>query len=210
MRILIAEDDLTSRKILEKILVSNGYEVTVTADGKAALDVLQGENPPKLVLLDWMMPELDGIEVCRRLRAEGRSLSLYLILLTARGNKEDIVSGLESGADDYIIKPFEKDELLARVQAGERILGLQSELNSKVDQLQEALAHVKSLQGIIPICAHCHKIRGDDESWEKMESYIESNSGAEFSHSICDECLEKLYPEDDEEKAETVEEPEKA
>ena len=210
MRILIAEDDLTSRKILEKVLVSNGYEVTVTADGKAAFDVLLGEDPPKLALIDWMMPKLDGIEVCRRLRAEGKTTAMYLILLTARGNKQDIVSGLESGADDYIIKPFEKDELLARVQAGQRILGLQSELNNKVEELQDAIAQVKTLQGIIPICAHCHKIRGDDERWEKMENYIENNSGAEFSHSICDECLEKLYPEDDEEESKAGEELEKA
>jgi CheY-like chemotaxis protein len=92
MRILIAEDDLTSRKILEKVLVSKGYEVTVTADGKAALDVMQGEDPPKLALIDWMMPKLDGIEVCRQLRAGGQNPAMYLILLTARGKCENLKS----------------------------------------------------------------------------------------------------------------------
>ena len=94
-------------------------------------------------------------------------------------------------------KPFDRDELRARVRTGQRIVELQSALSDRVCELQEALSHVKTLQGILPICMHCHKIRTDDDSWQRIESYIEGRSDIEFTHALCDECLEKHYPEED-------------
>ncbi len=202
MRILIAEDTLSTRRILEAMLSKEGFDVVVTKDGKEALKVMKSENSPSLVILDWMMPEMDGVQVCRLIREDENGGRFYIILLTGKTEKSDIVEGLNSGVDDYIVKPFAKEELFARVKAGERILNLQEALYSKIGELENSLSHVKTLQGIIPICSNCHKIRTDDESWQKIDQYIEAHSDAEFSHSLCDECLNKLYPEDDEDDVE--------
>lgn len=195
MRILIAEDDITSRVLLKHMLAEWGYEVVVTKDGCEAWEALQAEDAPRLAILDWMMPGLDGVEVCRKVRQLNVSNPTYIIFLTSRSSKKDIVAGLEAGADDYIGKPYETDELRVRVKVGERITALQSALAEQVHSLRKALAHVKTLQGILPICMHCHKIRNDQQSWERLEKYIAKHSDAEFSHGLCPECLEKHYPD---------------
>ncbi|NIA16275.1 MAG: response regulator [Nitrospiraceae bacterium] len=195
MRILIAEDDETSRIVLETLLKKWGHEVIATSDGDEAWTALRASDAPRLAILDWMMPGKDGTELCRRAREMNRTNPLYIILLTALERKEDIVTGLEAGADDYITKPFGNEELRARIQVAQRVIELQSALSDRVEELEDALAHVKTLQGIIPICMHCHKIRTDQESWERMENYIQEHSGAEFSHALCPECLDKHYPE---------------
>jgi len=195
MRILAAEDDSTSRMLLETMLKKWGYEVVSTCDGNEAWAAMQVEDPPQLAVLDWMMPGLDGVEVCRKIRELDATVNTYVILLTALGDKKDIVTGLEAGANDYVTKPFDKDELRARVNVGRRMVELQSALAAKIDELQKALDHVKTLQGILPICMHCHRIRNDEESWQRIEQYIGEHSDAEFSHGICPECLEKYYPD---------------
>ncbi|MBN1824815.1 MAG: response regulator transcription factor [Candidatus Eisenbacteria bacterium] len=194
MRVLIADDDPTYRIFLEEALKKWGYEVEAVDDGEKAWSALCGSLPPRLVLLDWVMPGLDGVELIEKIRGEEKLASSYVILLTARDGKEDVVRGLDAGANDYITKPFHHAELRARVAVGDRVLGLQEQLAKRLRDLEGALAHVKTLQGLIPICMHCHKIRDDQESWQKIESYIEDHSAAEFSHSICPECLEKYYP----------------
>ena len=195
MKILIAEDDITSRALLKHMLADWGYEVVVTKDGNEAWKALQVEDAPKLAILDWIMPGPDGVEVCRKVRQLDVSNPAYIILLTSRSNKQDIVTGLEAGADDYIGKPYETDELRVRIKVGERVVALQSALVEKVHSLQNALVHVKTLQGILPICMHCHKIRNDQQSWEKLEKYIAEHSDAQFSHGLCPECLKKHYPD---------------
>jgi DNA-binding response OmpR family regulator len=197
VRILIAEDDETSRIILESLLEQWGHEVVTTVDGDEAWKVLSQADTPRLAILDWMMPGLSGPELCGRLRERKEDAAVYTILLTAMGESENIVSGLQAGADDYMTKPFENDELQARIAVAERILNLQQALQARVDELKHALEHVKTLQGILPICMHCHKIRQDEQSWQKLEDYLQAHSTAEFSHSLCDECLEKYYPKDD-------------
>jgi len=194
-RVLIAEDNETSRLILQSLLAKWGYEVVATRDGAEAWAVLQSENPPRLAIMDWMMPEMDGAEVCRRLREVSAGQPFYVIILTALGRKEDIVSGLEAGADDYLTKPFNREELRARLQVGERVIALQTALAQRAQELEEAIAHIRTLQGILPICMHCHRIRNDEQSWQKVEHYIEAHSNAQFSHGLCPECLEKYYPE---------------
>ena len=193
MKILIAEDNVTSRILLQAILTKWGYQVVTAADGVEAWDILQEDVFPSIAVLDWMMPRMDGIEVCTRVKALNRSNPPYLILLTGRDSKEDISSGLEAGASDYITKPFDDNELKARLSVAERIIELQDSLHRNITDLQEALTHVKTLQGILPICMHCHKIRTDDQAWQRLEAYIEVNSDAKFSHGLCPECMEKHY-----------------
>jgi len=191
MRILIAEDDAVSRKVLRTILQNRGYEVVAVTDGDEAWEILQKDNAPQLVILDWMMPGKDGLEVCRLKRTQDKKAYVYIILLTGRGRKIDVIEGLDAGADDYVTKPFNAGELLARVKVGERMVALQNKLTQHVRKLQDALDNVKTLQGLLPICSYCHKIRDDKNYWKKVEEYISENSGATFSHSICPDCMAK-------------------
>lgn len=192
MRVLIAEDDTVSRRLLEATLQKWGYEVITTTDGLQALDVLSQPDAPSLAILDWMMPGMEGSEVCLRARETVADRLLYIILLTAKGRKEDIVEGLTAGADDYVIKPFDRSELKARINAGERILRLQAELAARVKELELALANVKLLQGLLPICCYCKKIRNDQNYWQQVDTYIADHSEAQFTHGICPECRDKI------------------
>ncbi|NOZ87943.1 MAG: response regulator transcription factor [Deltaproteobacteria bacterium] len=202
-RILIADDDLTSRVMLKAMLSKWEFEVIDVNDGEQALSILSGNNSPDIAVLDWLMPGMHGPDVVRRIRLSEKPAvkAKYLILLTSMDAKKDITSGLESGADDYIVKPFDAEELKARVNVGLRIVALEDALTRRAVELEEALAHVKTLQGILPICMHCHRIRTDDESWEKLEKYICEHSDAQFSHGLCPTCLAKYYPEEAEEIA---------
>jgi sigma-B regulation protein RsbU (phosphoserine phosphatase) len=191
MKILIAEDDLVSRRMLEVTLIKLGYEVVVTCDGEAALQVLGGADAPKLAILDWMMPGMDGVEVCKKLRSEPTVRPTYIIMLTAKTSKESLVAGLDGGADDFIGKPFDREELRARLQVGRRIVELQGKLAERVLELEQALAQVQQLQGLLPICCYCKKIRDDSNYWQQVEGYIASHTGARFSHGICPDCWTK-------------------
>ena len=190
MRILIAEDDMVSRRVLQLTLTNWGHEVVMTTDGDEALAALQREDAPRLTILDWMMPGMDGIEVCRRLRQTPRVTPIYIILLTAKSNKQDIVQGLSAGANDYVTKPFDREELRARVQVGTTVVELQESLAERISEIEDALAQVKQLQGILPICSYCKKIRDDQNYWQRVESYISEHSKMQFSHSICPDCYE--------------------
>ena len=191
MRILIAEDDPVSRRLLEVNLQKWGHQVTVTADGGEAWMALRADRAPRMAVIDWMMPGLDGPEVCRRVRLDPETRSIYVILLTARGRREDVIAGLEAGADDYVVKPFDPEELRARAQVGVRVVELQAALDDRVRDLEQALANVKQLRGLLPICSYCKKIRDDRNYWQQVESYVGQRSDAQFSHSICPECYVK-------------------
>jgi len=195
MDILIAEDDRVSRRTLEVTLGKWGHHVLVTNDGLTAYETLSRDNAPRLAVLDWMMPHMDGLTICRRLRENPAKCSTYIILLTARGEKKDIVAGLDSGADDYITKPFDRDELQARVNVGLRMAALQQSLAERVADLEEALNRVKQLQGLLPICCYCKCIRNDGNYWQRVEEYIGEHSGAQFSHGICPKCFESVVKE---------------
>ena len=192
MRILIAEDDAVSRHLLEATLQKWGYEVIATADGLEALEVLRQPDGPSLAILDWMMPGMDGAEVCLKAREQAADRLLYIILLTAKGRKEDIVEGLTAGADDYVIKPFDRAELKARMNAGERVLRLQAELAVRVKELELALTNVKLLQGLLPICCYCKRIRDDQNYWQQVDTYVADHSEAVFTHGICPECRDRV------------------
>lgn len=192
MRILIAEDDRMSCRLLERTLIGWGHEVVITHDGAQAWAALQEKDAPQFAILDWMMPGIDGVEVCRRVRQRQTAAPTYIILLTAKGRKADIVEGLLAGANDYVTKPFDRAELQARVQVGTTVVELQRKLAGRVSELEEALAHVKLLQGILPICSYCKHVRDDQNYWQSVECYISEHSEAKFSHSICPRCYENV------------------
>ena len=191
MTILIAEDDPVSRRFLEVTLAKWGYEVTAACDGNEAWEALQDETPT-IAILDWMMPGVDGTELCRRARAIETTTPPYLILLTAKSEKEDVVEGLCAGADDYITKPFNRQELHARIKVGLRISELQKNVADRVAELELALTRVKQLQGLLPICSYCKKIRDDQNYWQQVDSYISKHAEVEFSHGICPDCYQRL------------------
>jgi DNA-binding response OmpR family regulator len=195
MQVLIAEDDPISRKLLELNLKREGYSVVPVADGGQAWEAMAVAARPKLAILDWMMPVMDGVEICRRIRADEGAGYVYIILLTAKSGGKDRIEGFRAGADDYLIKPFEVEELRARVAVGKRIIELQCALEARVSELHSALGHVKRLQGLLPICMHCKKIRDDEDTWHQLETYIEEHSDAAFTHSLCTECLCLHYPD---------------
>jgi two-component system cell cycle response regulator len=147
MRILIAEDDPNFRRLLAETLAMWGYEVVVAENGDAALQILQAEDPPQLAMLDWMMPGMNGIDVCRKVREERKDSYTYIILLTSQQRDEDLVTGMESGADDYITKPFKHNELRLRLRAGRRIIELQNELIAARDTFRTKASH-DSLTGL--------------------------------------------------------------
>src|SRR5919106_4598351 len=195
MRALVADDDRITTVILSGALRQLGFEVTVVHDGTAAWDYITGETAPSLAIIDWMMPGLDGPELCRRVRREASRAHLYLILLTARTDRSDVIAGLDAGADDYLTKPFHADELRARVRVGCRILALQQRLAEQIAELQEMMANVKQLRGLLPICSYCKRIRSDSNYWEQVESYISGHTDAQFSHGICPCCYERVLAE---------------
>ena len=193
MRVLLAEDEAVTRRLMEAQMTRFGFEVMSVADGLVAWNVLQSAEAPSLVVLDWNMPGLDGPDICRRLRESEHSSYTYVLLVTARNAKSDVVQGLSAGADDFISKPVDPDELHARLRTGERIVRLEQTLGLQVKELQAAAEHVKELQGMIPICMHCKRIRNQSQIWEKVETYIEQRSEAKFSHALCAECLDQHY-----------------
>jgi len=147
--IVIAEDDLVSRTVMSSLMEKWGFKAVITTDGHEAMAALRGEQGPTLALLDWMMPGMDGLEVCRRVRETKKMV--YVIMLTSRGGKENIVEGLHAGADDYLIKPFDKNELLARIQVGLRILELHSTLAAQVKELEKAACEIYDLKLRFPL-----------------------------------------------------------
>jgi DNA-binding response OmpR family regulator len=200
MRALIADDDRIATEILSTALQRMNIDVAVASARGGAWELLTAGDGPSLAIIDWMMPTIDGLELCRRIRQNAAHAHMYVILLTGRDDRKDVVAGLDAGADDYIVKPFDPDELRARVQVGIRVLTLQERLADRVAELQDALTRVKRLQGLLPICSYCKRIRGDDQYWQQVDSYIVEHSDAQFTHGICPPCSQKLMAEIDEER----------
>lgn len=192
MRILVAEDEPLALRTLVHALADAGYEVCAVADGLAALKALRAADAPLLAVLDWMMPGLDGVEVIRMVRAAPTTPAPYLIILTAKEGLDDVVEALESGANDFVIKTHDIREVLSRVRVGERVIGLQVELARRAAEAEAALSHIKRLQGLLPICCYCKKIRNDQNYWQEIELYIHDHSEADFTHGICPGCYEKI------------------
>jgi DNA-binding response OmpR family regulator len=200
MKILVAEDDAVTRRMLVVTLERLGWDVITADDGNAAwrvFETLKGKDAPEMAVLDWMMPGIEGIEICRRLHTTPGFELVYIILVTSRGGKEDLSYGLAAGANDYITKPFDPVELEARVRVGQRVVKLQRSLAARVTEVEAALAHVQRLQGLLPICSYCKKVRNEANYWEQVESYFATHSDLDFTHSICPQCTEKMLREVD-------------
>ena len=197
MKVLIAEDDPISSRTLQIRLTKWGYEVTTTSNGNDALEKLTSKDAPQIAILDWMMPGLDGIEVCKQIRSSD-GVQPYIILLTANPSKENIVDGLNAGADDYLAKPFNDEELRARLHAGLRITQLQTALTQRITDLEYAMSKVKQLQGLLPICSYCKTIRDDSAYWLQVQEYVSDHNHVPLAHDICPNCHEvHLQPEID-------------
>lgn len=192
MRILIADDDQICLKMLEGILPEWGYEVVSAINGTMAWQILQEKEAPKLAILDWAMPGLDGLEVCRRVRQGETQTPAYMILLTARDAKADVVAGLAAGANDFVSKPFDREELRARIQVGQTVVELQANLADRVRQLEVSLAEVKQLKELLPICSYCRKLRDDNDYWHTLEAYLKKHANVRLSHSICPDCFREV------------------
>jgi sigma-B regulation protein RsbU (phosphoserine phosphatase) len=192
LQVLVADDDAVSRTIVGAMLKKAGYPVIYATDGEQAWRTLDSEDPPALALLDWEMPGLQGPEVVKRIRGKEMPRPTYVILLTSRHSSADIVEGLRAGADDYVTKPANEDELIARVSVGARVVQLQTALAERVRSLEEALANVKALQTLLPMCAYCKSIRNDQNYWEKVETYFTQHSNVSFTHSYCPNCYERF------------------
>jgi DNA-binding response OmpR family regulator len=176
MKILVAEDDSVSRVILKVKLKNMGYDVIVTEDGEEAWEEFHAEKP-QLVITDWMMPNVDGLELCRRIRTLTQERYIYIVILTGVEGKKAYLEGIEAGADDFLHKPVDMDELTARLHVASRIITLRTEM--------------RQLEGLLPICSYCKKIRDENDSWMPIEGYISTRTEAKFSHGACPSCIEK-------------------
>lgn len=197
MRILVVEDDRATARLLSGWIASWGHEVVVANSGADALKAFDTTSAPQLVLLDWMLPDRDGLEVCRQIRTLGESAPAHIVVLTSKSGRANLVAALEAGADEYLVKPVDPDELRARLIAGERLIGLQQRLADRVLELEGALENVRKLTGLLPICAYCHSIRDDDHYWHRVEEYVSEHTDATFSHGICPACLPRVQREMD-------------
>lgn len=198
MKILVAEDTLVGQKLLERTLSRWGYEVVVVENGAQALQALM-ESDIELVISDWMMPEMDGVEFCERVRARDWERYVYIIMLTALGETEHLTRAMEAGADDFLNKPLNRDELRARMMAAERMLSVHRQLAQRVRELEESRGKVRELKELLPICMYCKRIRDDDDYWQQIESYIHTETGTDFSHGVCPECFETVMKKELEE-----------
>ncbi len=185
--ITVVDDEPENLSVLEATLSWAGYRVTVFPRGELALAAAV-EEPPDLGLFDVRMPGLDGHELCRRFKTDERLCDIPIIFISALSATEDIAAGFACGGVDYITKPVREVEVLARVRTHLALRRAYLELASAYERIQ-------TLQGIIPICANCKKIRDDHGAWHQLEAYMRERTRAEFSHGICPECIRRLYPE---------------
>jgi PleD family two-component response regulator len=191
--ILIIDDSPENLSVLTRMLVEQGYQARPAISGELALKAIPKVRPD-LILLDIMMaPGLDGYEVCRRLKADELTRDIPIVFMSALHDTINKIKAFECGGVDYITKPFQVEEVLARVNTHLALRRLQQRLEEKNVQLEEALASIKTLRGLLPICANCKKIRDDHGYWKQIEEYIESHSEALFSHGLCPDCADKLY-----------------
>jgi len=192
MRVLIADDDRVTTAILRRTLEGWGLAVIVAHDGAQAWERIEQDPLIVLAVLDWMMPGAEGPELCRRIRQDEGRAHMYLLLLTMRESRADLVTGLEAGADDYLVKPFDPDEFRLRVKAGLRVVALQQRLAQRVRELEEAASNITQLHGLLPICSYCKNVRTDQDYWEQVEDYVSEHSALRFSHGICPGCYDTV------------------
>ncbi|MBN2282185.1 MAG: response regulator [Candidatus Marinimicrobia bacterium] len=192
--ILMVDDVPKNLQVLGNILNKEGYKISAALNGEQALKILENAKPD-LILLDVMMPGLSGFDVIKEIQKNEELAEIPVIFLTAKTEKEDVIQGIELGAVDYVTKPFNSIELLARVRNHLELKLSKDRLKKMNAELQKALREIKTLKGLVPICANCKKIRDDDGFWQEVEHYVAAHTEADFSHGICPDCMKELYPE---------------
>jgi len=201
IKILIVEDDPYFQRVLQKRIGGEGYQVAVAGDGREGMKLIVSFEPD-LVISDWMMPEVDGLELCQSVKTGLKEAAPYFILLTAKGEISNRLLGLDTGADDYLVKPCDPGELTARVKAGLRIVLLNQELREALGQLQMANAELigvrdamrRSLE-LLPLCSVCHKVRDGEQKWQYLDEYLKTRGRMDFTHGLCPECKASHYPQ---------------
>lgn len=178
MQIIVAEDDVLLGKTIVSLLNMHGHEVRYASAGDEAFQMYR-ERKAKILFSDWVMPGLDGLELCRHVRAEGGSDYCYIIMLTANTADGNYQKAMEAGVDDFLTKPIDKDELVSRLRVAERIMNY--------------MGHIRRLESLLPICSYCKKIRNDSEGWQEFEIYMHKYTGADFSHGVCPDCMAKHF-----------------
>lgn len=202
-KIVVVDDDPKVLQGTMRILEIAGFEVLAASSGQECLELVQ-QNMPDLVMLDVVMADMEGTEVCRRIKDAPETKRTFVVLVSgSRISSDQQADGLDVGADGYITRPFTNREFLSRVDSILRIKKAEDDLHLEKEKLEqvnakltEALSRVKRLEGILPICVHCHKIRDVKESWQDIVEYIGDHSDAVFSHGLCPECMEKHYPDE--------------
>lgn len=186
-RILVVDDDALVREAIVRVLASAGYEVISAASGCGGLDAVR-DHRPDLVFLDVVMPDRSGVDVCLAIKTDPDLRDTFVVLVSGvRTSPDQQADGLEGGADGYIVRPFSNREFLARAESLLRIKRAE-------DGLREALARVRQLEGMIPVCTRCHKVRNDRQVWQEMENYLRDHTDAVLSHCLCPECAAGLPP----------------
>ena len=190
-RVLIVDDDPAMQIVLGGIVESAGWRAELAQNAAEARRALSTPDAAAVVLMDWMLPGMSGIELCRELRltSEGRP---YIILVTSRSHPEDVATGLDAGADDYLVKPVNPKEVRARIGAGFRTIEMQEELARRVADLEAALKRVTQLERLLPVCMYCRRIRGD-QNWQSVEDYLWERADVKVSHGCCPDCLKTLH-----------------
>jgi DNA-binding response OmpR family regulator len=186
--VLVVDDEPRNLQLVGKLLSDElACDLCFAGSGREALETMESVNTD-LVLLDINMPEMNGYEVCRVLRGAEKTQDTPVIFLTAQREPESIIRGFEAGGTDYVGKPFESRELLARVRLQLDLKRSRDELKRQKEELETTLTRIRRLEGIIPICSYCKKIRNEENSWEQVEVYITEHSEALFSHGVCPAC----------------------
>ncbi len=185
MNILIADDDPITRKLIEHTLRRWHHTVYSAPDGSVALEMYRQNEAIEMIILDWMMPNMDGLATCTAIRDMSRTLSPFIIMLTSKVGKDFVVRALDAGADDYVTKPPDPGEMKARIAAGERVLNMQKDLHHKINLLEETVARIKQLESHIPVCPDCSTLRNDAAYWKCLNALIEDHRDR---HVVLDKC----------------------
>lgn len=188
IKILVVEDDVYFQRVLVKRLSSEGYQVFSAADGREGMKLIVTQDPD-LVISDWMMPHVDGLELCQSVKTGLKESAPYFILLTAKGEISSRLLGLETGADDYLVKPCDQGELMARVRAGLRIVLLTQELRATVAQLQ--LGGGAPASSAVPICPDCRLVQAASGEWQPLQAWLETTGGIRFAPEACPQCRKR-------------------
>jgi sigma-B regulation protein RsbU (phosphoserine phosphatase) len=196
IKVLVVEDDPFFQRVLQKRISIDGYQVMVASDGREGMKAIVTFEPD-LVISDWMMPQVDGLELCQSVKTGLREAAPYFILLTAKGEINDRLLGLETGADDYLVKPCDQGELMARVRAGLRIVVLTQELRHSLNDLKHAKAEIEAGQAELsrltehlPICSQCKRIKLANGQWQELEQYLRARLQSDFDKAVCPDCRE--------------------